>query len=125
MINSKEKGKRYEREVAGYFKRFGFNARRSVQYNGKAEEGQADIVGVPFLHVECKHNEQLNVEKALQQAISDNGNKNKIPVVIHRKNGEKSKATMSLDDFLKIYGEYYSSMVLAGMEDKEWEHVKK
>ena len=119
MINSKEKGKRYEREIAGYFKRFGFNARRSVQYNGKAEEGQADIVGVPFLHVECKHNEQLNVEKALQQAIRDNGNKNKIPVVIHRKNGEKSKVTMSLDDFMKIYGEYYSSMVLAGMEDKE------
>lgn len=120
MINSKEKGKRYEREVANYFKEQGFkDARRSVQYNGKAEEGQADIVGVPFLHVECKHNEQLNVEKALQQAIRDNGNKNKIPVVIHRKNGEKSKVTMSLDDFMKIYGEYYSGMVLAGREDKE------
>ena len=119
MINSKEKGKRYEREIAGYFKKLGFNARRSVQYNGRVEEGQADVVGVPFLHIECKFREKLNVEEALQQAIRDNGTKNKIPVVIHRRSNEKSKVTMSLDDFMKIYGEYYSSMVLAGMEDKE------
>ena len=120
MINSKDKGKRYELEVANYFKEQGFDkARRSVQYNGKAEKGQADVVGVPFLHIECKHNEKLNVEEAMQQALRDNKNKQKIPVVIHRKNREKSKVTMRLDDFMKIYGEYYSSLVLAGMEDKE------
>ena len=115
MINSKQKGKRYELEIAKYFKDLGFeNARRSVQYNGKVEEGQADVVGVPFLHIECKHNESLNIEKALQQAIRDNGEKNRIPVVIHRKNGEKSKVTMTLDDFSMLYGEYYSSMILSG-----------
>lgn len=121
MINSKNKGKRYELEVSKYFKELGFDkARRSVQYNGQTEEGQADVVGIPFLHIECKHNESLNVEKALQQAIRDNqaSKKNRIPVVIHRKNGEKSKVTMTLDDFMKIYGEYYSSMILAGIEDK-------
>lgn len=120
MINSKEKGKRYELEIAKYFKKCGFDARRSVQYNGKAEEGQADIVGVPFLHIECKHNETLNIEKALQQAIRDSkeNGKHRIPVVIHRKNSEKSKVTMTLDDFVKLYGEYYSSMVLSGREDK-------
>lgn len=122
MINSKQKGKRYELEIAKYFKELGFDkARRSVQYNGQAEEGQADIVGVPFLHIECKHNESLNVEKALQQAIRDNqaSKKSRIPVVIHRKNGEKSKVTMTLDDFTKLYGEYYSSVVLAGLEDMQ------
>lgn len=120
MINSKNKGKKYELEIANYFKDCGFDkARRSVQYNGKAEEGQADVVGVPFLHIECKRNETLNVEKALQQAIRDNEDKSKIPVVIHRKNGEKSKVTMALDDFMKLYDEYYSSLVLAGMEDKK------
>lgn len=121
MINSKEKGKRYELEIAKYFKELGFDkARRSVQYNGKAEEGQADVVGVPFLHIECKHNESLNIEKALQQAIRDSqdNKKNRIPIVVHRKNGEKSKVTMTLDDFTLLYGEYYSSMVLSNREDK-------
>jgi Holliday junction resolvase len=122
MINSKQKGKRYELEVARYFRELGFDkARRSVQYNGQTEEGQADIVGVPFLHIECKHKEKLNIEEAMQQALRDKqaSKKNRIPVVIHRKNGKKSKVTMTLDDFTKLYGEYYSSMVLAGMEDKE------
>lgn len=120
MINSKQKGKRYELEIAKYFRELGFDkARRSVQYNGQVEEGQADIVGVPFLHIECKHNEKLNVEEAMQQALRDNKNKNKIPVVIHRKNREKSKVTMRLDDFMKIYGEYYSSLMLVGMKDEE------
>jgi hypothetical protein len=121
MINSKQKGKRYELEIANYFKECGFDARRSVQYNGKAEEGQADVVGVPFLHIECKHNESLNIEKALQQAIRDSkaNKKNRIPVVIHRKNGEKSKVTMTLDDFILIYGEYYSSMILSEREDEQ------
>ena len=121
MINSKQKGKRYELEIAKYFKELGFDdARRSVQYNGKEEKGQADVVGVPFLHIECKHNESLNIEKAIQQAIRDSksNKKNEIPIVIHRKNGEKSKVTMTLDDFILFYGEYYSSMVLAGREDK-------
>lgn len=121
MINSKNKGKRYELEIVNYFKELGFdNARRSVQYNGKAEEGQADVVGVPFLHIECKHNESLNIEKAMQQAIRDSraNKKNRIPVVIHRKNGEKSKVTMTLDDFTLIYGEYFSSMILTGREDE-------
>ena len=120
MINSKQKGKRYELEIAKYFRELGFDkARRSVQYNGQAEEGEADIVGVPFLHIECKHDERLNIEKALRQALRDNqaSKENRIPVVIHRKNGEKSKVTMTLDDFTKLYGEYYSSMVLAGLED--------
>ena len=121
MINSKEKGKRYELEIAKYFQECGFKARRSVQYNGKAEEGQADVVGVPFLHIECKHNESLNIEKAMQQAIRDSkaNKKNRIPVVIHRKNGEKSKVTMTLDDFTLIYGEYYSSLFLSGREDEQ------
>lgn len=121
MINSKQKGKRYELEIANYFKELGFEkARRSVQYNGKEEEGQADVIGVPFLHIECKHNESLNVEKAMQQAIRDSqdNKKNRIPIVVHRKNGEKSKVTMTLDDFCVIYGEYFSSMVLSGREDE-------
>ena len=38
----------------------------------------------------------------MQQSISDSKD-GEIPVVMHRKNGEKWKVTMTLDDFMKIY----------------------
>lgn len=117
MLNSKDKGKRYELEVAKYLREFGFEVKRSVQYCGKGGES-ADLIGLPFIHIECKHNEHLNIDEALEQAVRDH-KENRIPTVWHRKNGKKTKVTMYADDFMKIYGEYFSSMILAGMEDKE------
>lgn len=34
---------------------------------------------------------------------------NQLPAVFHRKNREKWLVTMELDDWIKIYNEYYSS----------------
>ena len=51
-INSKQKGKSGELELARKLREYGYNARRSVQYNGKAEEGQPDVIGLPGIHVE-------------------------------------------------------------------------
>ena len=39
-INSKQKGKKGELELAKALRQYGYDVRRSVQYNGKAEEGQ-------------------------------------------------------------------------------------
>lgn len=70
------------------------------------------------MHCEVKRVENLNIEKALQQAKRD-CKEGKIPAVFHRKNGEKWKVTLELDDFMNLYGEYYSSMFLSGVEDIE------
>ena len=54
-VNSKQKGARFEREVANAFKAAGFpEARRSAQYCGNTGEA-ADVMGVPDLWIECKH----------------------------------------------------------------------
>jgi len=37
----------------------------------------------------------------------------KLPAVFHRRNRSKWKVTMDLDDWIKLYNEYYSSMKLA------------
>jgi hypothetical protein len=117
MINSRAKGKKGELEIAKILREtYGFeNVKRGQQYSGI--NGDADIVGLPYMHCEVKRVENLNIEKALQQAKRD-CKEGKIPAVFHRKNGEKWKVTLDLDDFMNLYGEYYSSMILSGMKDK-------
>ena len=64
------------------------------------------MVGIPYIHIECKRNEKLNVEKALQQAERDNSKDDIIPVVMWRKNRETWKATLRLDKFMEIFRVY-------------------
>ena len=100
MTNSRRKGASGERELAKKLREYGYEARRGQQYCGS--NGDADVVGIPRIHIECKRVEALNIEKAMQQSISDSKD-GEIPVVMHRKNCEKWKVTMTLDDFMKIY----------------------
>lgn len=104
-INSKAKGATGERELAGKLRDYGYNCRRGQQYNGL--EGE-DVVGLDYIHIECKRVQKLNIDEALQQAKRD-CKTNQLPAVFHRKNGEKWKVTMELDDWIKLYNEYYSS----------------
>ncbi len=115
MINSKRKGKTGELELAHKLGEYGFKCRRTQQYAGKVENS-ADVIGLPFIHCEVKRVEQLNIDKAMEQAVRDS--KTGLPAVFHRKNHKDWLVTMRLDDFMKVYGEYYSSMILAGLEDK-------
>ena len=65
-MNSREKGKRGERELAGELRRHGYDARRGQQYCGV--NGDADVVGLPGLHIECKRVERLDLYAAMAQA---------------------------------------------------------
>jgi hypothetical protein len=102
-INSKTKGKVGELEIAKLLReKYGYqDARRGVQYKGG--EDSPDVMGVDGLHIEVKRVEKLNIEDAMQQSIRDSG-ENEVPVVFHRKNKEKWKATLLLDDFMKLWG---------------------
>ena len=98
-MNSKMKGAAGERELANKLILHGFNCRRGQQYCGA--NGDADVVGLPGIHIECKRVEKLNIEKALQQAEADS--KGDIPAVFHRRNRETWKVTLRLDDFMEMY----------------------
>lgn len=99
-INSKQKGKRNELLLAHRLQEYGYDARRSQQYAGM--NGDADVVGVPYLHIECKAVQKLNLDKAMEQSIGD-AKEGEIPVVIHRKDRQDWKVTLSLDDFMQFY----------------------
>lgn len=99
-MNSKEKGKRGERELANLLKELGFNTRRGQQYNGA--DGSADVVGIPGLHIECKRAERLNIEEAMKQAEKD-ARDGEVPAVFHRRNNEAWKVTVRLSDFVNLW----------------------
>lgn len=73
-------------------------------------EGE-DVVGLDYIHIECKRVERLDLGAAIYQAIKD-AEKDQLPAVFHRKNRENWKVTMELDDWIKLYNEYYSSKKL-------------
>lgn len=109
-VNSRAKGAAGERELARKLNEYGFDTRRTVQYNGKAEEGQADLVGLEGIHIECKRVERLNLYDAMAQAIHD-AKDGELPTVFHRKNHSEWLVTMRLQDWMELYKEYYETVV--------------
>lgn len=102
-MNSKQKGARGERELAAIFRDHGYPARRGQQYCGV--NGDADVIGLPGIHVECKRVEKLNLIDAVRQAVRD-AKKGKIPVVFHRKDRSEWLVTMRLEDWFTLYREW-------------------
>lgn len=114
-INSRQKGAKGERELAKILKEQGYNCRRGQQYSGL--EGE-DVVGLDYIHIECKRVEKLNLYDAIEQAKRDS-KEGQLPAVFHRKNNHKWLVTMELeDDWIKLYNEYYSSKKLEERKEK-------
>lgn len=105
-MNSREKGKRGERELAAALRKYGYDVRRGQQYCGS--NGDADVVGLPGIHIECKRVERLDLDSAMAQAKVDvyTGGTGEIPAVFHRKNNSEWRVTLTLEDFMTIYREW-------------------
>lgn len=99
-MNSREKGKKGENELAQILRAYGFEARRGQQFS--AANGDPDVVGMPGVHIECKRVERLNIYEAMAQSIND-ARIGETPVVMHRKNREEWLVSMRLGDFIKLY----------------------
>ena len=113
-VNSKEKGARFERELASRFRDYGYsNSRRTAQYCGNTGDA-SDVIGLPGLHIEAKHQEKMYLYDWIAQAKRDAkaGRENRLPAVFHKKNYADILVTMTLDDFMTIYREYESGMAL-------------
>lgn len=98
---SQRKGRAGELELVQILQAFGIPARPGdpVSYGTTP-----DVVGVPGIHVECKRNERLNIELAMDQAVRDSEKfKDGLPAVFHRKNRRPWLVTMKLDDFMEVY----------------------
>lgn len=99
-MNSRSKGKRGELEAAHLLQEYGYDARRSQQFAGM--NGDADVVGLPGMHIEVKRVEKLNLENAMEQSARD-ARENEIPIVLHRKNRSEWLVTMPFTDWMELY----------------------
>lgn len=94
-MNSRTKGANGERELAQLLRNQGhIDARRGQQYSGL--NGDADVVGLQGVHIECKRVERFTDEPALKQAERD-ARAGEVPVVIYRRNKERWKVVLRQD----------------------------
>lgn len=99
-MNSRNKGKGGELEAARLLRSKGYDARRGQQFSGA--NGDADVVGLPGIHIEVKRVEKLNIENAVEQSIRD-AREDEKPIVLHRKNRRKWLVTMPFDEWIELY----------------------
>lgn len=114
-INSRAKGAKGERELANLISDRGYKCIRGQQRSGLE---QADVIGLDYIHIECKRVENLNLDKAMEQSKRDS-KIGEIPTVFHRKNNKKWKVTLEFEDFMTLYDRYYSDMKLKEREEGE------
>jgi len=113
-VNSKQKGARFERQLASRFRDQGYDdARRTAQYCGNTGDA-SDVVGLPGIHVEAKHQEQMRLYEWMAQAKRDAeaGGKGFLPAVFHKKNNAEILVTMTLDDWFNLYREWEAGQAL-------------
>lgn len=101
-VNSKAKGARFERQLASKLRNYGYDARRGQQYCGA--NGDADVIGLPGIHIEAKHQERMQLYDWMAQAKHDA--RGALPAVFHKRNNSAILVTMELNDFMEIYREW-------------------
>lgn len=100
--SSQRKGADGERELAAALREYGY----AIERGGSLSFGDVpDLTGLPGIHVECKRVERLNVPEAMSQAIRDSKRlQDGAPAVFLRRNRSPWLVTMTLEDWMKLYG---------------------
>jgi Holliday junction resolvase len=107
-MNSREKGKRGERQWRDELRANGYEARRGQQFCGSPESPDVVCEGLGWIHFEVKAVERLNIEEAMEQARRDchkkaqESAKGKVPVVVHRRSRRGWLVTMEAGTFLRL-----------------------
>ena len=106
-MNANQKGKRFEREIAKRLnKEFDIDCKRTPMSGGMSFKGDIiDLHGVmSSYHIECKHQESLNIWAALRQAEYDR-RIGKTPIVVFKKNFTTEYVALKLNDFINMVKE--------------------
>ena len=101
-VNSREKGKRGERQWRDELRGHGYAARRGQQFSGSPDSPDVICETLAWLHFEVKAVERLNIEDAMEQARRDAGGKR--PVVAHRRKFRPWLVTMDAETFFGFLG---------------------
>jgi Holliday junction resolvase len=108
-MNSREKGKRGERQWRDELRANGYMARRGQQFSGSPDSPDVICDELDWLHFEVKAVERLNIENAMDQARRDcheraqkSAKGRKVPVVAHRRRFCGWLVTMEAEAFFRM-----------------------
>jgi len=103
---SRNKGANAERELANLIRdMWGYPVHR-----GKVFYGESDLVGLDGIHPEVKRVEHLNIQAAMEQAITEALKRGDgLPTVFSRRDGKEWLVTMRLTDWIDLYGTWRQS----------------
>ncbi len=107
-MNSREKGKRGERQWRDELRAHGYDAWRGQQFAGSADSPDVVCPDLAGIHFEVKAVERLNIYDAMEQARRDCGRQNaecrmqKVPVVAHRRRFWRWLVTMEAEAWFTL-----------------------
>jgi Holliday junction resolvase len=109
-MNSREKGKRGERQWRDELRANGYAARRGQQFSGSPDSPDVVCDSLSWIHFEVKAVERLNIEDAMEQArrdserevISHQSSVGKVPIVAHRRSFRPWLVTMEAETFFRL-----------------------
>lgn len=114
MINSRQKGARAEREASKMWAELlGCEARRGQQFSGGADSPDV-VTSMQHIHLEVKRVEKGNPYDWMAQAVRDAGPK--LPIVLHRRNGEDWLAIVRLADVPRLAQEVGAQVAQVGRQ---------
>lgn len=128
-MNSRNKGKRGERQWRDELRENGYPARRGQQFSGSPDSPDVVCDGLPWAHFEVKFVKQLNLPAAMAQARRDASGK--AAFVAHRRNYWPWLVTMDAERFYRflqrdLTGEWAERMMagspLAACGEFTWLH---
>jgi hypothetical protein len=99
-VNSREKGKRGERQWRDVLRAHGYMARRGQQFAGSPDSPDVVCDELKWAHFEVKHVEHLNVYDGMAQAQRDCGAG--VPFLCHRRRLWPFLVTMTSETFFKF-----------------------
>ena len=98
---SRDKGARYEREIAGVFTDYGFVAERRL---GQERDSGHDMNLLIPVHVECKRRQRVAINEWWEQA-QRSCTAGETPVVVTRGDHSRNLAVLDLHDYLTLLQE--------------------
>ena len=99
-MNSKNKGKRGELEIAHILQKHGYDARRTAQFCGNTGDA-ADVIGLDGFHLEVKRCETTKIWEWIAQAENDH-KADTVPLVVFRRSRSPWMVCLNFETFLEI-----------------------
>jgi hypothetical protein len=114
-MNSREKGKRGERQWRDELRAAGYDARRGQQFCGSPESPDVVCGALAWIHFEVKAVEKLNIWEAMDQARRECAAK--IPIVAHKRNFRPWLVTMEAETFFRFLRGEFESLTSAATSE--------